>query len=291
MLLLNQGPRQPRGFTLVELLVVIAIIGILVALLLPAVQAAREAARRCSCQNNLTQLGLALHNYEFANEALPAGVLNPDGPIRSEPLGRHVGWIVQVLPYFEETTVYNLFDQEAGAYASVNAEIRKLPLELLECPSQGREFVDSDEIAARSSYVGIHHNAETPIDEDNNGLLFLNSAVRYIDILDGSSRTILLSEARTDPEEALGWPSGTRATLRNTSSVNEGNNRRYNYAPAPPAEEKPLPVFVGGLSSLHPGVVLAAFADGSTRTLREDIAPEVLRQLGARADGELPKPF
>src|SRR4249919_24168 len=90
------------AFTLVELLVVIAIIGILVALLLPAVQAAREAARRTSCVNNQVQLALAVHSYEFHFETLPPGVTNPTGPIRNEPQGNHVSWIVRILPYMEE---------------------------------------------------------------------------------------------------------------------------------------------------------------------------------------------
>ena len=91
-----------RAFTLVELLVVIAIIGVLVALLLPAVQAAREAARRVSCMNNTTQLSLSMHSYDFHHEELPPGVTNPDGPIRNEPVGQHVSWTVMVLPYLEQ---------------------------------------------------------------------------------------------------------------------------------------------------------------------------------------------
>ena len=108
------APRGPRGFTLVELLVVIAIIGVLVALLLPAVQAAREAARRTACLNNVTQLNLAIHNFEFHFESLPPGVTNADGPIRNEPKGTHVSWIVTILPYFEQNALAKHFDQAAG---------------------------------------------------------------------------------------------------------------------------------------------------------------------------------
>ena len=83
-----------------------AIISMLVVMLLPAVQAAREAARRTNCLNNMAQLGLALHNYEYHFEALPPGVTNPDGPIRNEAQGIHVSWIVKILPYMEERAVF-----------------------------------------------------------------------------------------------------------------------------------------------------------------------------------------
>ncbi|MEO0532026.1 MAG: DUF1559 domain-containing protein [Planctomycetota bacterium] len=279
--------RSHCGFTLVELLVVIAIIGILVSLLLPAVQAAREAARRSMCQNNVTQIGLALHNYEFAHEKLPPGSQNPEGPIRSEPIGKHVGWIVEVLPYLEEGVVYRHFDKEAGVYDDVNSEVRKLQLDILICPSSSRAETDEDGIA-RSSYVGCHHNDETQIAEDNNGLLFLNSAVRYLDITDGTSRTLLISESNSRPE-GLGWASGTRATLRNTSSLRPTT---WDMSQPFDREKPPVPsTFVGGFGSMHPGVVIAGFADGSTRSLKEDISETVLRQIGARDDGELPEYF
>ena len=93
---------HPTAFTLVELLVVIAIIGILVALLLPAIQASRESARRASCTNNMSQLILAVHDYEAAHEFYPAGTVNPTGPIQNLPNGHHISWIVRILPYIEE---------------------------------------------------------------------------------------------------------------------------------------------------------------------------------------------
>jgi hypothetical protein len=274
-------------------LVVIAIIGVLVALLLPAVQAAREAARRTSCLNNLTQLGVSLHNYEFHFETLPPGSSNPEGPIRNEPEGIHVSWIVKVLPYIEQRAMSHKFDQSAGAYAEKNAEVRAAEMDVIECPSDPGVFHNENQTVARSSYAGCHHDVEAPIDKDNHGLLFLNSSIRYSDIYDGSSNTLLLGEMASFVDE-LGWVSGTRSTLRNTGSVEKWRPMREALAEqqgeGPPPEQR-ASTYVGGFGSHHPGIFNGALADGSCRAIREDIDKQVFERLGHRADGEIPKPL
>ncbi len=282
---------RTRAFTLVELLVVIAIIGVLVALLLPAVQAAREAARRVSCLNNMTQLGLATQSYEFHHEALPPGVTNPDGPIRNEPQGLHVSWTIQVLPYLEQNALWSRFDQSKGAYAPENAEVRRTHVDVLMCPSYAGTGKNSDLTIARGTYAGCHHDVEAPIDADNHGLLFLNSKIRFNDIYDGSSQTILLGECLPgdDPFD-MGWVSGTRATLRNTGSIDQPRRPGPPIIDAPiaPSSDQPGSTAVGGFGSYHSGgVCVVAFADGSTRTISETIDMEILRRMGHRADGEI----
>ena len=166
------------GFTLIELLVVIAIIGVLVSLLLPAVQQAREAARRCSCANNLTQIGLAVHNHEFHLEVFPAGVTDPEGPIRNRAEGSHISWVMHLLPYIEQQVLARHFDETAGAYGAANADVRKVHLSVFTCPSspgQRSEF-------GWSNYAGCHHDTEAPIDDTNHGLLFRNSKITFADI-------------------------------------------------------------------------------------------------------------
>jgi prepilin-type N-terminal cleavage/methylation domain-containing protein len=291
----DRSHRQLRAFTLVELLVVIAIIGTLVGLLLPAVQAAREAARRCSCLNNTTQLGLALHNHEFHPGHFPAGVINPDGPIRNEAVGQHLSWTVQVLPYMEQNNLFRMFDQQAGAYAEVNDTLRRANIAVLRCPSSPgpRGGDQGGAPIGWSSYAGCHNSVEAPIDVGNDGLLFLNSRIRFDDILDGSSHTLLLSEhVFEDPIDGvspvvLGWPSGTRATLRNTGRIEPLSNRRFTGLVEDEPAEKGL-LAVGGFGSYHPGASVVSMADGSTRAIGNSINPEVLHALGSRAGGELP---
>lgn len=289
-------PGRRLAFTLVELLVVIAIIGILVGLLLPAVQAAREAARRTMCMNNLMQLGLAVHHYEFNHEALPAGCINPDGPIRNEPIGRDVSWIAQILPQIEEGAAFEQFDSEAGAYSPQNLPVRQHAIRTLRCPSES--WMTREDKLAMSNYVGCYHDQEAPIDADNNGLLFLNSKIRFSDIRDGSTYTLLLGEAPITLDN-LGWTSGTRATLRNTSGIVRPQSDRQlraieagietgGEADTDPAEKERIEsLYVGGFGSFHTGGANFVLADGSVHFFSESIDPQTFQYMGNRSDGEM----
>lgn len=239
--------RLPSAFTLVELLVVIAIIGIMIAMLLPGLQGSREMARRTACANNLTHLGVAMHNYEMAHEAFPAGVIEAKGPIQNEAKGNHHNWIIQLLPYMEETSTFRNIDQAASVYDPKNAAVMATQLAALACESEGNPPVDSAAPRGITNYAGVHHDLEAPIDTDNHGVLFLNSRIRYHDIADGAKHTLLLGEKLTDADD-LGWLSGTRASLRNTgANVNYALPRQIELSktlidpnPQPP-EGAPIP--------------------------------------------------
>ncbi len=290
--------RRLRGFTLIELLVVIAIIAILVALLLPAVQQAREAARRSSCKNNLVQLGLALLNYEQAHEVFPPGVVNVDGPIRNEEKGYHVSWLVQILPHLDERVAYSKFDFVKGAYSTDGSTVRGHRILIGFCPSSPAENVSTVPVdpaedggepssikVAHSAYAAVHHATESAIDKDNNGVFFLNSSVRREDIGDGSSYTLFVGEKSGDTKGELGWVSGTRATLRNTNGiVSKGWLRNR---PQEAEQKKREPNEVGGFGSFHTGGTQFLVGDGSVRFISENIELKVLHNLGNRNDGEL----
>ncbi|MFN0055112.1 MAG: DUF1559 domain-containing protein [Planctomycetales bacterium] len=276
-------PGRRRGFTLIELLVVIAIIAVLIALLLPAVQQAREAARRTQCKNNLMQIGLALHNYEMAYERLPPGSVNPTGPIRNEAKGYHVGWLVQILPQLDQPNLFQHFNFNVGVYDDANQPPVSKSVPSFLCPSSP--------FGSRmgSSYAGCHHDVEAPIDVDNNGVLFLNSSVQYRDIRDGASNTLFVGEAGGD---VLGWASGTRATLRNTGTpINFRGGFSPTSTPVGAGQANSLSedelLAVGGFSSSHVGGANFLLGDGGVRFISENVNPQTLQNLGHRADGEM----
>jgi prepilin-type N-terminal cleavage/methylation domain-containing protein len=321
---------RQRGFTLVELLVVIAIIGILIAMLMPAIQAARETGRRAACSGNMTRLALATDGYRSAHGYYPPGVTDSKGPILSQPNGMHHNWIARLLPYLDERAVASKIDTAVSVYDPKNESLRKLRLPELLCPS---DDVVSD--VSHSSYAACHHDVESPIDADNHGVFFLNSKLRPEDITDGLAYTLFIAEKQTEGNGTdLGWLSGTRATLRNTGSplnttgprspiaqqadaaekgtmalkaLEEAHPETFTTndstppsdAPAPAAQPssqpKPppwqSPSYVGGFGSDHPGgIVVAAFGDESVRNLSDLIDPKVLRLIGNRADGQLIDP-
>ncbi|HUQ71644.1 MAG TPA: DUF1559 domain-containing protein [Planctomycetaceae bacterium] len=302
-------PPRPRGFTLIELLVVIAIIAILIALLLPAVQQAREAARRTQCRNNLMNIGLALQNYLLAHETLPPGSQNATGPIvvpggvtvtladfgaggaaageGTAPVDYsgmyHMGWVTQILPYIEQQNAYRKIDFTKSVYGPENAVVRAYSIPTLQCPSD--PGYRGGATVAATNYRGVHHDVEAPIDVDQNGVLFLNSSVAYEDISDGSSSTIFVAEAVARLNSAQGWMSGTRSTLRNAGLTPNANRVQYNYNSQ--SEENPDPKFVGGFSSHHTGGGHFAMGDGSVRFFSDNIQPKLFQNLANRRDGEL----
>ena len=200
-----------RAFTLVELLVVIAIIGILVALLLPAVQAAREAARRSSCTNNLVQMIIGIHTYESAHRVYPTGTIDAQGPIQNVPRGYHHSWVTHLLPYVDQRVAYNHVDRSVSVYHKNNSTVRTLEPGLFRCSSS---VINR---GGHTNYAAVHHDVEAPIDSNNNGVFFLNTRVRYLDVSDGASQTLFLGEKLCIVGD-LGWMSGTNATLRNTGT-------------------------------------------------------------------------
>lgn len=310
-----------RGFTLIELLVVIAIIAVLIALLLPAVQQAREAARRTQCKNNLAQLALALQNYEMTFEVFPPGTVNPAGPIVNQPAddAYHVSWTVQILPHIELSNVFDHFDFNVGVYHNRNLAPQQRSFSTFLCPSDmGRELKDG---RWPTNYAGCHSGPEVPIDADNDGVLFLNSSVSYQDIPDGSAYTIAIGE-KVFGNELWGWASGTRDTLRNSATAPNGGGAGLFQPPLPDSQfgiygdlfesedqeaddpetpgdaaddeaddESAKLLLVGGFSSQHTGGVQFAFCDGSVRFISQNMDITEFQNLCRRNDGAMQNNF
>ena len=211
------------GFTLVELLVVIAIIGVLVALLLPAVQAAREAARRIQCKNNIRQMALGVLNYEAARGTLPIGAQFPPNDNPAVTINPGVNWVISILPYIEQASIYDSFDLQLPISAKRNEESRTNVISSMLCPSDERNqelHISGTARArrewARGNYACNAGNGPTLKDWPNGlwgpdsqgwldpfrrGMMGPNAAVELQEVTDGLTNVILLTEIRAGLSE------------------------------------------------------------------------------------------
>ncbi len=284
------------GFTLVELLVVIAIIGVLVALLLPAVQAAREAARRMQCSNNLKQMGLAFHNYHDANKKLPPG--QDYGTIRGSSSDSNPGtrpgwaWSAFIMPYLEGSAAYDQIDFEGLFHEGNHPELLANPVAFAICPSDQTEPVrahfpgkTSIPLQAAASYAGsagpfhMYNDPYKGFPQRMRGSLYLNTKVEFREITDGLSNTIFAGEikfiekltvARTERDWNGFWYGrhdgrSSKGTAYWILSLVRSGEVRMN---APGQAET---VLRNGFHGSHPGGVQFLFGDGAVRYVSETI--------------------
>jgi prepilin-type N-terminal cleavage/methylation domain-containing protein len=292
--------RLHRAFTLVELLVVIAIIGILIALLLPAIQAAREAARRSQCQNNLKQIGLALHNFESARRVFPPGFISKAAVTNDPGTGPGWGWAAHILPHLEESSFEIDFQREITDPRYDKLRVTTLPV--FRCPSDSVEqpLVDVKDSSggtltqvAFANYVGVGGTLEVSVyPDEGTGVLFRNHEIAIRQITDGLSHTIMVSERASRQSPQTTWVGAITdadvppinptfdaegppvLVLTNTGEAADGRvpNNRLDH--------------VEDSNSEHPQGVHLMFADGSVQIVTNDIDPVVWVSLGTRAGGE-----
>ncbi len=294
------------GFTLIELLVVIAIIAVLVAILLPAVQQAREAARRSSCQNNLKQIGIALHNYHDVNNCLPAAFYGRYANADSVATGRigfgspGYGWGFSILPYIEQGALYETLNPNAyEVRASTHQPASQTRINMYRCPSD----VGADKNSSTnrwdhgtSNYLG-NYGARSMTQvatalgggyeygnymNSGTGMFSANSAVRFRDVTDGLSNTVMAGEVVY----------GTSAGIDRRGGLWIGTPYNSGYSCAQVSFNSTVEFRINGTnpsaySSLHMGGAQFVFADGSVHFLSENLDGMTTNYLADRADGNV----
>ena len=254
---------KPHGFTLVELLVVIAIIGILIGMLLPAVQAVREAAHRTQCANNLRQIGLALHSHHSAMQEFPIGTV--EWRFGSDTSQRQLAWSAYLLPYLEQQNVSDQLDLTRAFDAVDNQLAAATVLSVYLCPSTIRE-TDQPEGRGGCDYGGIFGERINSPNNPPKGTMLIDQAVSICDITDGTSNTLVVSEDSQSPDAQ--WING-RNIFDQAFPINQA------------------PGFENDIRSEHPQGANGVFCDGSVRFLNESIENETLAAICTRALGEV----
>lgn len=287
--------RRARGFTLIELLVVLAIIGILLALLIPAVMMARESARRTQCRNTLKQIGLGLHNYHDTYDRLPPGWVGVDLETGKQAVTglNGWGWGARVLPFLDASPLYSTFDFQVSMLDEKNARGIASPRTDLRCPSDDMAPRGTLRDAAgqtlaevsTASYVGNFGTGDLNACDGfapgrpcvGNGVLYHNSSIDFEQVKDGLSNTLLVGERRTDLQRDwlstwTGYVSGGRwgaARILGVADQASGNEPAFHE-----------------FHSHHSGGVHLLIADGTVRFVGREISRKVLQGLGTRAGAE-----
>ena len=282
--------RRRSGFTLIELLVVISIIGLLVALLLPAVQRAREAARRIGCTNNLKQFGLALHGYHESHGRLPMGYTFSPGYVRGG-----FGWGAMILPGVEQRALFDAANFGRPLWDRSNATAATTPLGVYLCPSDetspGR-FLERDGFRyAKSSYVanfGPGNMDASP--DDRRGLFSRNSSTGFAEVTDGLSQTLAASERHNGVYTvAIGSHEHFDAETVWVGAVKEDPDDDHAHTTLFQTSHPPTSPQMNDqdAASRHDGGTNFLLADGSVRFFKNSIHLKVYQALSSRAGGEV----
>ncbi len=315
--------RTRTAFTLVELLVVIAIIGVLVSLLLPAVQSAREAARRMQCSNNLKQLGLAMLNYETAHEGLPPAAISWT---TADYTGRGPGdwyddhgWYSQIGPYIEQQNWADKIDFDVSFSHANNDEFRRVKIPLYNCPSdirfQENEWNTTEWARVRGNYVVNFGNTNYG-QTDRAGVKFGGAPFTYLRetpmaaIKDGTSNTLMMAEilqvrtesnawhgALSDFTTCLGGQTFQSWLPPNAAAADDMARHTGVSATVFTSNGIPVPNNIGDASKVkeqsfaarshHSGGVMAVLCDGSVHFFSENIALDTWRSLSTAKGGEV----